>query len=173
MPLRGARLNAHQLGCVWDGPADRNVGRENVHLALRRLGREGAAQVPGPHARCLAAASHSSRPSIRISQVANARPTPSGRATVLASADPIGRGDCAARVRGGPTVGVSPGPDQVAHRLPVAVGHPSIAGDRRARPFAQEGQGRRAELRAEDQRVEFHVGYSKGGGKLASERCLA
>jgi len=64
MPLRGARLNAHQLGCVWDGPADRNVGRKDVHLALCRLGREGAAPVPVLHAHRSAAAIHSSRPSI-------------------------------------------------------------------------------------------------------------
>ena len=42
-----------------------NEGSEYVHLARGRLRREGAAQVPGPHARCLAAeASHSSRPSM-------------------------------------------------------------------------------------------------------------
>ena len=68
---------------------------------------------------------------------------------------------------------VGPWPDQVAHRPLVAVGHPSLAGDRSARALAQEGKWCRAELRAEVQRVELHVGYSKGCRKLASERCLA
>src|SRR5438445_11134933 len=44
---------------------------------------------------------------------------------------------------------VSPRPDQVADRSLVAVGHPPIAGNGRGRSFAEEGQWRGAELRAE------------------------
>jgi hypothetical protein len=66
--LHGARPNAHELGRVLDRPAGGDVGGEDVHLALRRLRREGAAQVPFPHAKSLAtAASHSSRPSMGMS----------------------------------------------------------------------------------------------------------
>jgi len=54
--LHGAGPNAHELGRVRDRPAGGDVSSENVHLALRRTRRERAAQVPGPHARCLAAA---------------------------------------------------------------------------------------------------------------------
>jgi len=68
---------------------------------------------------------------------------------------------------------VSPRPDQVAHRSLVAVGHPPIAGNRRGRPLTQDGQRRRAELRAEVQGVKLHVGNVKGRGKVAREGRLA
>ena len=45
--LRGTRPDAHELGGVMDGSASRNEGRQYIHLALRRLRRERAAQVPG------------------------------------------------------------------------------------------------------------------------------
>ena len=64
-----------------DGSASSDVGGEHVHLALGRLERELAAKVPVPHASRLAAASHSSRPSIGMVQVEIARPTPVGHAT--------------------------------------------------------------------------------------------
>ena len=49
MPLDRARPDAHELGGVPDRPAGRHIGGENVRLALRRLRREGAAQVPVSH----------------------------------------------------------------------------------------------------------------------------
>ena len=67
MTLYGAGANADEAGSLRDGSAGGHVRRQHVHLALRRLGRERAAQVPVPHASRLAAASHSSRPSIGIS----------------------------------------------------------------------------------------------------------
>ena len=56
--------NADELGGVLDGPAGSDEGGKHVHLTLRRGPREGAPQVPVLHTRCLAAANHSSRPSI-------------------------------------------------------------------------------------------------------------
>ena len=47
--LRGTRPNAHELGGVLDGSASSDVGGEHVHLALRRLRRERASQVPVSH----------------------------------------------------------------------------------------------------------------------------
>ena len=44
--LHGARPDAHELGGVLNGSARGNEGSEDVHLALRPLRREGAAQVP-------------------------------------------------------------------------------------------------------------------------------
>ena len=60
-----ARSNADEVSRVRDRPASGNVGGEDVLLARRRWPRERAAQVPVPHAKCLAAAAiHSSRPSM-------------------------------------------------------------------------------------------------------------
>ena len=67
MTLHGARLDSDELGGVMDGSASSDVGGEHVRLALGRLERELAAKVPVPHASRLAAANHSSRPSIGIS----------------------------------------------------------------------------------------------------------
>jgi hypothetical protein len=47
--LHGARPDAHELGGVLDGAASGDVAGEDVHLALRHLGRAGAAQVPVLH----------------------------------------------------------------------------------------------------------------------------
>jgi len=66
--LHRARSDAYELGGVLDRPAGGDVGSKDVHLALRRRPREGAAQVPVSHANRLAAAIHSSRPSIGHSQ---------------------------------------------------------------------------------------------------------
>jgi hypothetical protein len=64
VPLDGARSNAHQLGRIVDRSTSGDECRERVNLAPSRVPRERAAQVPVPHASRLAAASHSSRPSI-------------------------------------------------------------------------------------------------------------
>jgi hypothetical protein len=67
MPFRGARADTHKPGRVRNGSASLDEGCEDIHLALRRPSRESAAQVPGLHASRLAAASHSSRPSMGMS----------------------------------------------------------------------------------------------------------
>jgi hypothetical protein len=67
MALGGTRPDPHQFGRNWDRPTSFNERGKDVHLALRRWPREGAAQVPVSHANRLAAAIHSSRPSIGIS----------------------------------------------------------------------------------------------------------
>jgi hypothetical protein len=65
--LRGTRPDAHELGRGPDGPAGGDEGSEDVHLAPSGWPRERTAQVPVSHANSLlAAASHSSRPSIGI-----------------------------------------------------------------------------------------------------------
>jgi len=80
--LRGAGSDAHTRCRIRNGPASRNEGHEDLHLARRCPRRDGAAQVSLPHARSPAAASHSSRPSIRrMLWAVVARPTPLGRAT--------------------------------------------------------------------------------------------
>ena len=48
--LHRARPDAHELGGGLDGPAGFDVGGEDVHLALSRPRREGAAQVSVSHA---------------------------------------------------------------------------------------------------------------------------
>ena len=53
--LRGARSDGHQVGRVWDRPAGRDIRGKDVQLACRRWPRQCAAQMPRPHARCLAA----------------------------------------------------------------------------------------------------------------------
>ena len=59
-------LITHEFGRVVDRPAGGDVGGKHVHLAPRRLRRKHPALVPVPHASRLAAASHSSRPSIEM-----------------------------------------------------------------------------------------------------------
>jgi len=56
--------NADELGGILNGPTSSDEGCQHVHLALGRGPGEGAAHVPVSHASRLAAASHSSRPSI-------------------------------------------------------------------------------------------------------------
>jgi hypothetical protein len=65
--LHRARSDSHEVSGVLDRSAGGDKGREHVHLALRRPRREDAAQVSVRHASRLAAASHSSRPSIGMS----------------------------------------------------------------------------------------------------------
>jgi hypothetical protein len=62
MTLDRTRPDAHEDNGVLDGSTSGDEGCEHVLLALRRLRREGAAQVHVPHASRLAAASDSSRP---------------------------------------------------------------------------------------------------------------
>ena len=59
-----ARPNAGEGSRFYNGPAAGDERGENVHLAIRWLSWESAAEVSVPHACRLAAASHSSRPSI-------------------------------------------------------------------------------------------------------------
>ena len=97
MTLRGARPNAHQLGRIGDGSTNGNEGCQHVHLARRRLPRQGTTQVSVPHASRLAANSHSSRPSIGIRQVVIPRPTPVGRARTHALFTALRRSPAQAR----------------------------------------------------------------------------
>ena len=68
---------------------------------------------------------------------------------------------------------VGPRPHQVPHCSLVAVSHPSVAGNRRGRSLAQQGEGRRAELRSEVQGVELDMRHLKRRGELAGEGRLA
>jgi hypothetical protein len=64
MAFHGARPNADELGGLLNGSTRRDERCEDVHLALRGRPGKGAAEVSVSHASRLAAASHSSRPSI-------------------------------------------------------------------------------------------------------------
>ncbi len=89
--LDGGVRQAEPVGGRLLGPSleDR---RHDADLALGgALGGRPVGPGPRPHAVRPAAASHSSRPSIGISQVANARPTPVGRAAAPRG-PPVGRG---------------------------------------------------------------------------------
>ena len=52
------------------------------------------------------------------------------------------------------------------------VGDPAVSGDRRARPLAEHGQGHRAEIGTEVQRVELHVRHPDRGSELSRQRRL-
>ena len=62
--LRRTRPDSDARRCVGDRPASRDERGKDVDLAWRCRLWKGAAQVHAPHASRLAAASHSSRPSI-------------------------------------------------------------------------------------------------------------
>lgn len=64
MTFHSARPNAGERSRFADRPASGDECGKDVHLAVRWLRRQSASQVPVPHASRLAAASHSSRPSI-------------------------------------------------------------------------------------------------------------
>lgn len=66
MALHRAWLNAHQLGGGCHGAASGNERGQGIDLARRGPVRWLAAKLSVPHASRLAAASHSSRPSIGI-----------------------------------------------------------------------------------------------------------
>ena len=50
--LHSARPDAHELGGAVDGSTSADAGGEDIHLALRRMRREGAAYVPSPRSAC-------------------------------------------------------------------------------------------------------------------------
>jgi hypothetical protein len=77
--LHGAWPDPPEFGRSLNRPAARDEGREDLDLARRSAPRQLAPHVPILHARRLAAASHSSRPSIGRVSAAIVRPTPVGR----------------------------------------------------------------------------------------------
>jgi hypothetical protein len=64
MPFRGAWPDTDACGGLRHGSAGRDKGGEDVNLTSSSSPRHGTAKGPVPHASRLAAASHSSRPSI-------------------------------------------------------------------------------------------------------------
>jgi hypothetical protein len=78
--LRSARPDTHVSCCGGDRTSDGDVRGEHLDLSRRTSPGQLSALAPVSHADMPAAANHSSRPSIGIVVVVNARPIPVGRA---------------------------------------------------------------------------------------------
>jgi len=80
--LHGARSDAHELGRVSNGSASFDEGGEDLHLALHRLRREGAAQVLAGASRLLLARA--------IPDVDTKRPARTNRAGLVPWSEEVG-----------------------------------------------------------------------------------